>query len=100
MFFFLVICLGLDKLKVCETAENIDYIKKKRTPKILADMLILKLEILERVEKREEPYFRPDISGHDCPEPLSELIQRCWNDVPEERPGFDIMRSIVRQITR
>ncbi|XP_026810639.1 atrial natriuretic peptide receptor 1-like [Rhopalosiphum maidis] len=57
-------------------------------------------EILEKVELREEPYFRPDISGHDCPEPLSELIQRCWNDVPEERPGFDIMRSIVRQITR
>lgn len=58
------------------------------------------VEILERVGLREEPYFRPDISGHDCPEPLSELIQRCWNDVPEERPGFDIMRSIVRQITR
>jgi hypothetical protein len=61
---------------------------------------IMTVEILEKVELREEPYFRPDISGHDCPEPLSELIQRCWNDVPEERPGFDIMRSIVRQITR
>ncbi|XP_050541840.1 atrial natriuretic peptide receptor 1 isoform X2 [Daktulosphaira vitifoliae] len=67
-----------------------DFVKNEMTPQ----------EILEKVEKREEPYFRPDISGHDCPEQLSELMQRCWNDTPEERPGFDIMRSIVRQITR
>lgn len=46
---------------------------------------------------RNAPFFRPDVSGYDCPPDLEELMQRCWSDNPDERPTFDNIRNIMRR---
>lgn len=55
------------------------------------------VEILEKVQSRNFPYFRPDISGYDCPENLAELMRKCWSDNAEERPTFDNIRDTIRR---
>lgn len=58
------------------------------------------LDILHHVEARENPPFRPDVSGRDCPDDLLELMERCWADIPDERPSFEIIRGIIRRIMK
>ena len=40
----------------------------------------------------------PKWEGNHCPEPApgwSKLMERCWHELPEERPGFDEVRLIL-----
>lgn len=55
------------------------------------------IEILEKVQSRSFPLFRPDLSGYDCPEDLAELMRKCWTDVADERPTFDNIRDTIRR---
>ena len=57
----------------------------------------LRLDILERVCNATDPPFRPDISGYDCPPDLAELMNRCWDSNPDERPTFESIRIIIRR---
>ncbi|XP_075215398.1 atrial natriuretic peptide receptor 1 [Lycorma delicatula] len=57
-------------------------------------------EIVERVQAKENPPFRPDISGRDCPDDLLDLMERCWTDSPEERPSFEVIRGIIHRIMK
>ncbi|XP_050297580.1 atrial natriuretic peptide receptor 1 isoform X1 [Anthonomus grandis grandis] len=57
-------------------------------------------EIITRVASRENPPFRPAVSQGDCPEELLELMERCWNDNPEDRPTFDSIRLNLKNIMR
>jgi atrial natriuretic peptide receptor A len=58
------------------------------------------LEIITRVRVRESPPFRPIVEQRDCPESLSELMERCWSDNPEERPTFDTLKGTIRFIMK
>ena len=58
------------------------------------------LDILHHVEARENPPFRPDVSGRDCPDDLLDLMMRSWADNQDERPTFEIIRGIVRRIMK
>jgi atrial natriuretic peptide receptor A len=57
-------------------------------------------EIIARVAARENPPFRPVVGTRDCPEELTDLMERCWLDNPEERPTFEMIRSIIRNIRK
>ncbi|CAH0550987.1 unnamed protein product [Brassicogethes aeneus] len=57
-------------------------------------------EIISRVASRENPPFRPAVSQSDCPEELVELMEKCWNDNPEERPLFESIRLNLRNIMK
>jgi len=51
--------------------------------------------LLERVAAHENPPFRPAVGERDCPPDLLDLMEKCWNDNPEERPSFSNIRGIV-----
>lgn len=55
--------------------------------------------ILERVEAHETTPFRPCVTC-DCPPDILELMEKCWNDNPDERPPFSTIRSSVRDIMK
>lgn len=57
-------------------------------------------EIIARVAARENPPFRPVVGTRDCPEELAELMERCWSDSPDDRPTFEMIRSIIRNIRK
>jgi atrial natriuretic peptide receptor A len=57
-------------------------------------------EIIVRVAARETPPFRPVVGNRDCPEELTELMERSWSDNPDERPTFEMIRSIIRCIRK
>jgi atrial natriuretic peptide receptor A len=58
------------------------------------------VEIIARVAARENPPFRPVVGTRDCPEELTELLERCWSDNPEDRPTFEMIRSTIRNIRK
>ncbi|CAG9813488.1 unnamed protein product [Phaedon cochleariae] len=57
-------------------------------------------EIISRVAARETPPFRPAVTLRDCPEELVELMEKSWNDNPEDRPSFDAIRLNLRNIMK
>ncbi|CAH0381340.1 unnamed protein product [Bemisia tabaci] len=57
-------------------------------------------EILEAVAKRVNPPFRPDITGYDCPSDIKELMEKCWQDNPDDRPTFENIRQVIRRAMR
>ncbi|XP_017304012.1 atrial natriuretic peptide receptor 1-like [Diaphorina citri] len=57
-------------------------------------------EILKRVQEREFPPFRPDVSGADCPHDIKLLMDKCWLDSPEDRPTFETIKSDIRTIMK
>ena len=58
------------------------------------------VEIISRVAARENPPFRPAITHRHCPEDLVDLMDRCWNDNPEERPTFETIKITLRGIMK
>lgn len=60
----------------------------------------MNLEIIARVAARETPPFRPAVGRRDCPEDLVELMERCWNDNPEDRPTFESIKLTLRGIMK
>uniref|UniRef100_A0A8D8TCN0 Guanylate cyclase n=3 Tax=Cacopsylla melanoneura TaxID=428564 RepID=A0A8D8TCN0_9HEMI len=57
-------------------------------------------EILKRVQDRECPSFRPDVSGTDCPHDVKILMEKCWLDSPEDRPTFETIKVNIRTIMK
>jgi ABC-type phosphate transport system substrate-binding protein len=39
--------------------------------------------------------LRPNLTDHTFPEELSDLMQRCWDNEPTKRPGFDEVVDIL-----
>lgn len=56
--------------------------------------------ILDRVAAHENPPFRPFVGERDCPPDLLDLMEKCWNDNPEERPTFANIRTTVGLIMK
>ncbi|XP_017785095.1 PREDICTED: atrial natriuretic peptide receptor 1 [Nicrophorus vespilloides] len=57
-------------------------------------------EILSRVAAREIPAFRPAVGDTDCPDNLIHLMESCWDDNPDCRPSFEVIRGAVRSIMK
>ncbi|VDI01664.1 atrial natriuretic peptide receptor A [Mytilus galloprovincialis] len=43
--------------------------------------------------------FRPHILPDSCPKKLSQLIERCWDENPVNRPSFKSIGGVIRKIS-
>ncbi|PBC26770.1 Atrial natriuretic peptide receptor [Apis cerana cerana] len=57
-------------------------------------------EIVSRVAASETPPFRPEVAPKDCPPDILSLMEKCWNEIPEERPTFHAIRETIRGIMK
>ncbi|XP_012166238.1 atrial natriuretic peptide receptor 1 [Bombus terrestris] len=57
-------------------------------------------EIVGRVAASETPSFRPEVTPKDCPPDILSLMEKCWNEIPEERPTFHAIRETIRGIMK
>ena len=57
-------------------------------------------EILDKVVKRESPPHRPKVPQREAPSELLKLMERCWDDVIEVRPTFDVILKSVKSLTQ
>jgi len=57
-------------------------------------------QIIDRVAAHDNPPFRPLVGERDCPSDLLELMEKCWNDNPDERPSFANIRTTVSCIMK
>jgi len=62
-------------------------------------------EIVERVKSRMNPVFRPDVQlfedcpAHcECPDYVVTLMQECWDELPENRLTFPIIRQRLKPL--
>ncbi|XP_020289738.1 atrial natriuretic peptide receptor 1 isoform X2 [Pseudomyrmex gracilis] len=63
-------------------------------------MFMTAQEIVSRVSASENPPFRPEVNAKDCPQDILSLMERCWHEVPEERPSFHAIRGTIRGIMK
>ena len=45
---------------------------------------------------RDDPPFRPNTSGLDCPSSVTELMTTCWSDLPSDRPALQEVKAVVK----
>ncbi|EFN64674.1 Atrial natriuretic peptide receptor A [Camponotus floridanus] len=57
-------------------------------------------EIVSRVSASENPPLRPEVTPKDCPPDILSLMERCWHEVPDERPSFHTIRGTIRGIMK
>ncbi|XP_017778090.1 PREDICTED: atrial natriuretic peptide receptor 1-like, partial [Nicrophorus vespilloides] len=57
-------------------------------------------EILKRVVARATPPFRPTVDDTNCSDGLIYLMESCWEDNPNHRPTFDVIRGAFRSIMK
>ena len=57
-------------------------------------------EIVDRVVKRESPPHRPRVPQREAPAEILKLMERCWDDVAEVRPTFDVILKSVKYLTQ
>ncbi|XP_011872012.1 PREDICTED: atrial natriuretic peptide receptor 1 isoform X2 [Vollenhovia emeryi] len=69
-------------------------------PYEVARTIMTAQEIVNRVSASENPPLRPEVTPKDCPPDLLSLMERCWHEVPEERPSFHAIRGTIRGIMR
>ena len=60
-------------------------------------------EIVERVQARTNPPFRPDVSYLDecpsqCPDFAVGVMTDAWDDLPENRPTFRSIRERMKPL--
>ncbi|XP_070536701.1 atrial natriuretic peptide receptor 1-like isoform X3 [Ptychodera flava] len=57
-------------------------------------------EIVERVKNVETPPFRPVVNKDTCPPEIFQLMERCWAELPTNRPDLNELRSTVRKLNK
>ncbi|XP_069132003.1 atrial natriuretic peptide receptor 1-like [Argopecten irradians] len=55
-------------------------------------------EIVDMIKARDEPLFRPIVPKDRGPPVLIDLLERCWAEVPEDRPDFHSITRSLRKI--
>ncbi|ESN97917.1 hypothetical protein HELRODRAFT_114062 [Helobdella robusta] len=62
------------------------------------------IEICRRVKMRSKPSCRPTLSdlldNESYSEDLINIIKKCWNDEPFERPDFHTLKSVIKKINK
>ncbi|GIY97229.1 atrial natriuretic peptide receptor 1 [Caerostris extrusa] len=57
-------------------------------------------EILERINVRENPPFRPVVPTETCSPGLISLMRYCWSEEPDDRPDISQIKSEMRVLNR
>ncbi|XP_064645630.1 atrial natriuretic peptide receptor 1-like isoform X2 [Lineus longissimus] len=66
----------------------------------VANMDLSPEECVRKVKNGQKPYFRPTLEEDDISEALADMIRRCWNEDPVERPDFSQLRSTIRKLNK
>nr|XP_006812548.1 PREDICTED: atrial natriuretic peptide receptor 2-like [Saccoglossus kowalevskii] len=65
-----------------------------------SDQTLTPQEIIAKVTKCEEPVFRPQIPDGACPAEIYTLMQRCWSELPEDRPDVPALKHTMSKINK
>jgi len=57
-------------------------------------------KIVNRVSASENPPLRPEVDPKDCPPDILSLMEKCWHEIPEERPSFHTIRGTIAGIMK
>jgi len=57
-------------------------------------------KIVSRVSASENPPLRPEVDPKDCPPDILSLMEKCWHEIPEERPSFHTIRGTIARIMK
>ncbi|XP_077994026.1 atrial natriuretic peptide receptor 1-like isoform X3 [Glandiceps talaboti] len=57
-------------------------------------------EIVERVKHVETPPFRPVVGKDSCPPEIFQLMEKCWSELPGDRPDVNDLRNNVRKLNK
>nr|XP_027204126.1 atrial natriuretic peptide receptor 1-like [Dermatophagoides pteronyssinus] len=57
-------------------------------------------EILDRVRMGTVPPFRPEVAPDEASKELLTLMQECWDEYPNNRPDFAVIKHKLRRITK
>uniref|UniRef100_F6SW71 Guanylate cyclase n=1 Tax=Ciona intestinalis TaxID=7719 RepID=F6SW71_CIOIN len=57
-------------------------------------------EIVSKVRNGFRPYFRPVTDTSTLTEDLCSLMQRCWDEDPNERPDFNQTKKIIEKFNK
>lgn len=63
-------------------------------------LLLFISKIVSRVSASENPPLRPEVTPKDCPPDILSLMERCWHEIPDERPSFHTIRGTIRGIMK
>ena len=63
----------------------------------LSHFFFFNLEIICSVCEHD---LRPQLDEHKADEAVLQMVHRCWHVVPEERPDFVTLQSIIRRINK
>ena len=58
---------------------------------------VLHPEILSCVIKGSDPPFRPSLDDLDCPVTLINLMEQCWAQEANMRPGLSEINKIIKE---
>ena len=58
-------------------------------------------EIIDKVKSVQHPPFRPHLTFKEVdPKEMVELMEICWKEDPAHRPSFEIIKEILRKMTK
>lgn len=57
-------------------------------------------EILDRIRMGSIPPFRPEIAPDEAPKELIKLMQTCWSESADCRPGFNHIKPWLKKVTK
>ncbi|XP_044009185.1 atrial natriuretic peptide receptor 1 [Aphidius gifuensis] len=93
-------CAATQKGDVYSFAIILEEIVLRGGPYEVAKSYMSSQEIIERVSAGENPSFRPEVALRDCPPDILSLMEKCWNEIAEERPSFHTIRATIRGIMK
>lgn len=58
-------------------------------------------EVIDRVKNPEYPPFRPRVTVEEAgSSEMLELMMSCWDEEPTIRPSFDMIRDMLKKLTK
>jgi hypothetical protein len=57
-------------------------------------------EILDKVINRDGPPHRPMVPSSEAPAGVRHLMTRCWDEMSDARPSFDIIVKGMKDLTQ
>ena len=45
----------------------------------------------------KDPPYRPELVDDTCPQHMSNLIVKCWQESPEARPSFTEIKKMIKE---
>ncbi|GIY26309.1 atrial natriuretic peptide receptor 1 [Caerostris darwini] len=62
--------------------------------------ILLSQDIVDRIRMGGTPPYRPEIAQDECPPDMLDLIKKCWEETPDERPSFPEIKHKLKKITK